>query len=66
MIGQSTNLKGDELGAEGHDVEVGPDTLVLLQHLRPGEPLQPPRLELEHWNAVSSGSNSEGVLEIVK
>ena len=66
FIALNTNLKGDELGAEGHDVEVGPDALVLLQDLGPGHPLQPPRLELEHRNAISSGGHSEGVLEMVR
>ena len=55
-------LQRDELGAVGHHVELGPDALVLGEHLWPGHPLQPPRLELEDGDAVSLGRGGQGVL----
>ena len=56
------DLQRDELGAVGHHVEVGPDRLVLGQHLGLHHTFPPPPGQLEHGHSVSLGSRGHGVL----
>ena len=46
------DVHGDELGAEGHYVEVSTHRLVGLHHLCDGFPFDPPPWELEHWRPI--------------
>lgn len=46
------DLHGDELGAEGHDVEFGPHRVVRSPHIRQGIALHPPLGEFEHRRPV--------------
>lgn len=46
------NIHGDELGAEGHDVEFGTHCVVGVHHLWDGLPLDAPPGELEHRRPV--------------
>lgn len=50
--GPIDHLHGDELGAEGQDVELGAAGLVLSHHLRDGLALHAPARELEDGNAI--------------
>lgn len=50
--GVINDVHRDELGAEGHDVELGAHSLVGIHHLRDGLPLDPPSWELEHWRPI--------------
>lgn len=52
VLGVIDDVHGDELGAEGHDVELGTHRLVGIHHLRDGPPLDPPPWELEHRRPV--------------
>ena len=52
VLGVIDDVHGDELGAEGHDVELGTHRLVGIHHLRDGLPLDPPPWELEHGSPV--------------
>ena len=56
------DLQRDELGAVGHHVEVGPDGLVLRQHLGLHHTFPPPPGQLEDGNSVSLGGGGHGVL----
>lgn len=46
------DIHGDELGAEGHHVELGPHRLIRIHHLRDGLSLHPPAGEFKHRRAV--------------
>lgn len=48
MLGVIDDVHGDELGTEGHDVELSSHRLVCVHHLRNGLSLDPPPWELEH------------------
>lgn len=52
MLGVINYVHGDELGAEGHDVEFSAHRLVGIHHLWDGLPLDPPPWELEHRRPV--------------
>lgn len=52
VLGVINDVHGDELGAEGHDVELGIHCLVGIHHLRNGLSLDPPPWELEHWRPI--------------
>lgn len=52
VLGVINYVHGDELGAEGHDVELGTHRLVGVHHLWDGLPLDPPPWELEHRRPV--------------
>lgn len=52
VLGVVDDVHGDELGAEGHDVELGAHRLVGLHHLRDGLPLDPPPRELKHRSPI--------------
>lgn len=52
VLGVIDYVHGDELGAEGHDVELGAHSLVRFQHLWDGLPLDSPPWELEHRRPV--------------
>lgn len=52
MLGVVDDVHGDELRAEGHDVELSTHSLVGLHHLRDGLAFDPPPWELKHWSAV--------------
>ena len=52
VAGQVDDLVGDELGAEGQDVEVDVQRPVLLEHLRHGHLLHLPPLVLEHRHVL--------------
>ena len=56
------DLQRDELGAEGHHVEVGPDGLVLSQHLRLDHTFPPPAREFEDRDPVTLGSSGHRIL----
>lgn len=55
VFGVVDDLHGNELGAEGHDVEFGPHGIVSFPHLRQGVTLDPPLGELENRRAVLLG-----------
>lgn len=48
VLGVVDDIHRNELGAEGHDIELGADRLVGLHHLWDGLPLDTPPWELEH------------------
>lgn len=52
VLGVIDDVHGDELGAEGHHVELGSHRLVSTHHLRDGLSLHPPAGELKHGRAV--------------
>lgn len=52
VLGVIDDVHGDELGAEGHDIELGAHSLVRIHHLRDGLPLHPPPWELEHRSPI--------------
>lgn len=52
VFGVVDDLHGDELGAEGQDVELSTSGLVLSHHLRDGLALHTPAGELEDGNAI--------------
>ncbi len=52
VFGVVDNLHGDELGAEGQDVELGTSGLVLSHHLCDGLALHTPAGELEDGNSI--------------
>ena len=58
------DLQRDELRAEGHHVELGPDGLVLSQDLRLDDAFLPPARKLEDRNSVILSSRSYGILDI--
>lgn len=47
VLGMVNNIHRNELGAEGHDVELRPHRLVCVHHLREGLTLVPPAWKLE-------------------
>lgn len=49
------DLHGDELGAEGQDIEFSPYSFVLVHHLRDGLPLHTPPRELEDGHTILLG-----------
>lgn len=51
-LGVIDDLHGDELGAEGHDVELGTRGGVLSHHLWDGLSLDAPARELEDGNSI--------------
>lgn len=55
VFGVVDDLHGDELGAEGHDVELGPHGIVGVPHLWEGSPLHPPLREFENRRPVLLG-----------
>lgn len=52
VFGVVDDLHGDELGAEGQDVELGTGGLVLSHNLRDGLALHTPARELEDGNSI--------------
>ena len=52
MDGMVNDFNGDELGAEGKDIQLGIHALVLFQHLRQRLTLLTPPRELEHTDAI--------------
>jgi len=52
VLGPVNDLHGDELGAEGQDVELGASGLVLSHHLWDGLALHTPAGELEDGDAI--------------
>lgn len=52
VLGTVDDLHGDELRAEGQDVELGPHRPVLVHHLWDGLALQTPAGELEDGDAI--------------
>lgn len=55
VFGVVDDLHGDELGAEGHDVELGPHGFVGVPHFWEGSPLDPPLGEFENRRPVLLG-----------
>lgn len=52
IAGGTDDLHGDELAAEGQDVELGTQGLVLRHHVGQSLPLCPPAGELEHRHSI--------------
>lgn len=52
------DIHGDELWAEGHDIELSSHRFVSIHHLRDGLPLDSPPWELKHRCPVLFRSNS--------
>ena len=52
VLGVVDHLHGDELGAEGQDVQLGAHGLVLVHHLWDALALQTPAWELEHRHTI--------------
>lgn len=52
VFGVVNDLHGNELGAEGQNVELGTRSLVLRHYLRDGLALHTPAGELEHGHAI--------------
>jgi hypothetical protein len=53
VLGELDDLHWDELGAEGHHIQLGTQGLVLLQDLRDGLTFESPPWVLEHTHAIS-------------
>lgn len=60
MVGGIDDLHRDELAAEGQDVELGTQSLVLRHHIRKGLSFYPPAGELEHWYSILLGFQACG------
>lgn len=52
VVGVVDDPHGDELGAEGHDVELSPNRSVGIPHLWEGVPFDSPLWEFENWRPV--------------
>lgn len=52
MAGGIDDLHGDELAAEGQDVELGTQSLVFCHHIRQSLSFHPPAGKLEHWHSI--------------
>lgn len=52
MEGSIDDLHGNELAAEGQDIELGTQSLVFFHHLWQSLSSRPPAGELEHWHSI--------------
>ena len=59
-------LHGNELGAEGHDINVGIDRFVLLQNLWQDDTLSPPGFVLENLDTIFGSSYSHRIFTAIE
>lgn len=60
MAGGTDDLHGDELAAEGQDVEFSTQSLVFCHHIRQSLSFYPPAGELEHRHSILLGFQACG------
>jgi len=52
MLGVVDDIHGDELGTEGHDIELCTHSFICLHHLQDRLPLDSPPRKLENWSSI--------------
>lgn len=60
MAGGIDDLHGDELAAEGQDVELSTQSLVFCHHVRQSLSFLPPAGKLKHWYSILLGLQACG------
>lgn len=62
MAGGIDDLHGDELAAEGQDIELSTQSLVFCHHVRHSLSSRPPAGELKHWHSILLSLQACGIV----
>ena len=62
MAGGIDDLHGDELAAEGQDIELSTQSLVYCHHVRHSLSSRPPAGELKHWHSILLSLQACGIV----